>query len=211
MDDASKTRPAFLGRGRGRGSGSVSAQQKYKRPVVGHHPTNSLKSTDGANGGGFPGSTPSDGGQFAEEEIEEEQEEQDEVEGIVQKLLHSYHKESSVVSTDDGAKEGFYGAMKQRMNEAVLSSTGSCMICYCVVKRVDPIWSCLQCYCAFHLNCIQSWSRESTSVQLKSRTAQLFPDRPINWTCPKCRFEYSMKSIPQQYVCYCGKKVLHVW
>ena len=32
-----------------------------------------------------------------------------------------------------------YVALKQRMNEALLSSAGSCLICYNVVKKSDPV------------------------------------------------------------------------
>ena len=91
-----------------------------------------------------------------------------------------------------------------------LSGTWSCLICLSTVRRMEAVWSCDQCCCLFHLMCIQQWAQDSLRlVQPSPLSPELFPelDTIRNWSCPKCRRDYSRSQIPQHYYCFCRKKV----
>ena len=88
-----------------------------------------------------------------------------------------------------------------------VSSSTSCLVCLSVIKRSEAVWSCQQCWCIFHLVCIQQWARDGVKVQHPVLSAQLFPSLHDNWSCPKCRQDYGVCSIPQIYSCFCGKQV----
>ena len=68
------------------------------------------------------------------------------------------------------------------------------------------VWSCVQCYCLFHLQCIQQWARDGER-QLSLLSLELFPGQEIRWSCPKCRLDYPTSQFPKTYVCFCGKQV----
>ncbi len=82
----------------------------------------------------------------------------------------------------------------------------SCIICLISVKAVEAIWSCTQCYCVFHLSCIQAWAQDSLHSLSSGLSARLFPNQTLLWCCPKCRKNHSV--VPRSYLCYCGQKVL---
>ena len=106
------------------------------------------------------------------------------------------------------------------MKNSILGS-GSCLICICDVKKKDAIWSCEQCHCVMHLQCIQRWAKDSIyqqkrdlendnlEVDLRSRPRQSQLKRKdqfvLHWGCPKCRSTYKEFEIPNRYTCYCGK------
>jgi len=108
-----------------------------------------------------------------------------------------------------------------RTKEALVQSIGSgtCLICICDVKKRDAIWSCEQCHCVMHLQCIQRWAKDSIYQQkrdLENDNSDLRsrPNRQSNrkkdqhvlhWGCPKCRSTYKEFEIPTKYTCYCGK------
>ena len=85
--------------------------------------------------------------------------------------------------------------------------SSSCIICLNSVQRVDAVWSCQQCYCVFHLSCIQAWAKDCVSSNRGPLSRELFPDQITLWSCPKCRKDYTPSSIPTRYLCFCGKKV----
>uniref|UniRef100_A0A2P2IRL8 NF-X1-type zinc finger protein NFXL1 n=1 Tax=Rhizophora mucronata TaxID=61149 RepID=A0A2P2IRL8_RHIMU len=89
----------------------------------------------------------------------------------------------------------------QEIQEKLAKGTVECMICYDMVRRFAPIWSCSSCYSIFHLNCIKKWARAPTSVDLSAEKNQGF-----NWRCPGCQCVQltSLKEI--RYICFCGKR-----
>ena len=101
----------------------------------------------------------------------------------------------------------------------IILGSGACLICICDVKKRDAIWSCEQCHCVMHLQCIQRWAKDSIYQQkrdLENDNSDLRsrPNRQNNrkkdqyvlhWGCPKCRSTYKEFEIPTKYTCYCGK------
>nr|DAD26217.1 TPA_asm: hypothetical protein HUJ06_027685 [Nelumbo nucifera] len=92
----------------------------------------------------------------------------------------------------------------------------SCLICLERIRTSDPTWSCINgCFAVFHLLCIQSWARQASDLATERAVArlsrELFPLAAAkalensNWSCPKCRVEYSKSQIPRSYFCFCGK------
>lgn len=91
-----------------------------------------------------------------------------------------------------------------------LPGSWSCLICLSTVRRVEAVWSCEQCACLFHLMCIQQWARDCLHlVNQSSLSPDIFPEvlAARNWSCPKCRQDYSQSQIPKAYYCFCKKKV----
>ncbi|XP_048589157.1 NF-X1-type zinc finger protein NFXL1 isoform X2 [Nematostella vectensis] len=80
-----------------------------------------------------------------------------------------------------------------------------CLICIASIKHVDAVWSCGQCYCIFHLQCIQKWSRDG-AVQNSTLSQENFPAVEATWCCPKCRYEFKQSDCPTRYHCFCGKE-----
>uniref|UniRef100_A0A336MJV8 CSON002769 protein n=1 Tax=Culicoides sonorensis TaxID=179676 RepID=A0A336MJV8_CULSO len=92
-----------------------------------------------------------------------------------------------------------------------------CLICISKVKRIDPIWSCSNCYTFLHLNCIQRWANDSLA---QKRIAQELAEgyynnlgeyipkkiKQLEWNCPKCRQCYPPEEIPRHYLCFCQKQ-----
>ncbi|GAV63752.1 zf-NF-X1 domain-containing protein [Cephalotus follicularis] len=89
----------------------------------------------------------------------------------------------------------------QEIQEKLTKGTVECMICYDMVRRSAPIWSCTSCYSIFHLNCIKKWARAPTSVDLLAEKNQGF-----NWRCPGCQYVQLTSSKEIRYVCFCGKR-----
>ncbi|KAG5229734.1 NF-X1-type zinc finger protein [Salix suchowensis] len=91
--------------------------------------------------------------------------------------------------------------LAQDIQGKLVKSTVECMICYDMVRRSVPIWSCLSCFSIFHLNCIKKWARAPTSVDLVAEKNQGF-----NWRCPGCQSVQLTALKDIQYVCFCGKR-----
>ncbi|KAJ0553742.1 putative chromatin regulator PHD family [Helianthus annuus] len=89
----------------------------------------------------------------------------------------------------------------QEIQDKLLKGTIECMICYDMVKRSAPIWSCSSCYSIFHLHCIKKWARAPTSIDLSAEKNQGF-----NWRCPGCQSVQLMSSKDIRYACFCGKR-----
>jgi hypothetical protein len=136
---------------------------------------------------------------FARDEGSSESEEE-EVEGreVVERLLKNYYQD---LGSDGG--EGMDGEV---LKATMTAAGGSCLVCLSSIKRTDAVWSCSQCYCLFHLQCIQQWARDGER-QLSLLSPELFPGQEVLWSCPKCRLEYPMNQFPKTYFCFCGKYV----
>ena len=112
------------------------------------------------------------------------------------------------------------GGIDIRTKEALvqsIGSSGSCLICISDLKKKDPVWSCQECHCILHMQCIQRWATDSIYQQKRDLESQ--PDlrsssssrihkqslEVYQWGCPKCRTTFPESQIPNRYSCYCGK------
>lgn len=68
-----------------------------------------------------------------------------------------------------------------------------CLVCTCEIDRYSRIWSCLDCYRVYDLECIRDWATRGSST-----TAQR------TWRCPACHVEH--RRIPERFTCWCGRK-----
>ncbi|KAJ6760100.1 NUCLEAR TRANSCRIPTION FACTOR X-BOX BINDING 1 NFX1 [Salix purpurea] len=91
--------------------------------------------------------------------------------------------------------------LAQDIQGKLVKSTVECMICYDMVRRSVPIWSCSSCFSIFHLKCIKKWARAPTSVDLATEKNQGF-----NWRCPGCQSVQLTALMDIQYICFCGKR-----
>ncbi|XP_043706316.1 NF-X1-type zinc finger protein NFXL1-like [Telopea speciosissima] len=89
----------------------------------------------------------------------------------------------------------------QEIQDKLAKRAVECMICYDMVGRSAPIWSCSSCYSIFHLNCIKKWARAPTSVDLSVEKNQRG-----NWRCPGCQSVQLLTAKEIQYLCFCGKR-----
>ncbi|XP_006818930.1 NF-X1-type zinc finger protein NFXL1-like [Saccoglossus kowalevskii] len=118
---------------------------------------------------------------------------------VLNKTLQTYSQQigSDDVSSVDRAK--------QFLSDCYTSSTTVCLICIAVIKNDNPVWSCSGCYCMFHLNCIQNWSKHG-AMRKSLLSEENFPAIEQSWHCPKCRFEYKLSQCPTQYRCFCKRQ-----
>ncbi|KAI3976464.1 hypothetical protein MKX01_008322 [Papaver californicum] len=89
----------------------------------------------------------------------------------------------------------------QEIQDKLTKGTVECMICYDMVRRSAPIWSCSSCYSIFHMNCIKKWARAPSSVDLSAEKNQ-----GLNWRCPGCQSVQLLTSKEIRYLCFCGKR-----
>jgi transcriptional repressor NF-X1 len=76
------------------------------------------------------------------------------------------------------------------------------MICYDMVRRTAPVWSCGSCYSIFHLPCIRKWARAPASVADASMEAAA----SASWRCPGCQTVMSTPARELSYTCFCGRQ-----
>ncbi|KAF6150804.1 hypothetical protein GIB67_020887 [Kingdonia uniflora] len=88
----------------------------------------------------------------------------------------------------------------QEIQEKLLKGAVECMICYDMVRRSAPIWSCSSCYSIFHLSCIKKWARAPTSVDVSAEKNQ-----GLNWRCPGCQSVQLVSAKEIRYLCFCSK------
>ena len=86
------------------------------------------------------------------------------------------------------------------------------------VKSKDKIWSCISCYCSFHLLCIQKWANENLNRKKVFYESQppgyynnsgvFIPKKnaALSWDCPQCRRNYEPEEIPRYYECFCKRE-----
>ncbi|XP_021765040.1 NF-X1-type zinc finger protein NFXL1-like [Chenopodium quinoa] len=89
----------------------------------------------------------------------------------------------------------------QEIQEKLSKGIVECMICYDMVRRNAPVWSCSSCYSIFHLNCIKKWARAPTSADTSAEKLQGY-----NWRCPGCQAVQQTTSKDIRYICFCGKR-----
>lgn len=89
----------------------------------------------------------------------------------------------------------------QEIQDKLTKGSVECMICYDMVRRSAPIWSCSSCYSIFHLNCIKKWARAPTSIDLLAEKNQ-----GSNWRCPGCQSVQLMSAKEIRYICFCSKR-----
>ncbi|XP_020215554.1 NF-X1-type zinc finger protein NFXL1 [Cajanus cajan] len=89
----------------------------------------------------------------------------------------------------------------REIQEKLVKGVVECMICYDMVRRSAPIWSCSSCFSIFHLNCIKKWARAPTSVD-----SSVDKNQGFNWRCPGCQSVQLTSSKEIKYVCFCGKR-----
>lgn len=114
----------------------------------------------------------------------------------------SENREVSASNREVGAsKDPSLPQLVQEIQDKLLKGAVECMICYDMVRRSAPIWSCASCYSIFHLNCIKKWARAPTSIDLSAEKNQGF-----NWRCPGCQSVQLTSSKEIRYMCFCGKR-----
>ncbi|XP_058079587.1 NF-X1-type zinc finger protein NFXL1 [Magnolia sinica] len=89
----------------------------------------------------------------------------------------------------------------QEIQDKLVKGAVECMICYDMVRRSAPIWSCSSCYSIFHLNCIKKWARAPTSSDLSAEKNQ-----GLNWRCPGCQSVQLVSWKEIRYACFCGRR-----
>nr|CAD1826750.1 unnamed protein product [Ananas comosus var. bracteatus] len=90
----------------------------------------------------------------------------------------------------------------QEIQERLARGTVECMICYDMVRRSAPIWSCGSCFSIFHLHCIRKWARSPTSADAPA------PDSGggSGWRCPGCQSVQSVPAKDLSYTCFCARR-----
>lgn len=68
-----------------------------------------------------------------------------------------------------------------------------CLVCTCEIDRLSRIWSCLDCFRVYDLECIRDWATRGSSTTAQRR-----------WRCPACHVEHSR--LPERFTCWCGRK-----
>lgn len=112
-------------------------------------------------------------------------------------------EESSGESVDERktSKDPNLPQLVQEIQEKLTRGAVECMICYEMVRRSAPIWSCSSCFSIFHLSCIKKWARAPTSVDLSAEKSS-----GNNWRCPGCQRVQLISSKEIRYLCFCGKR-----
>ncbi|KAM1938352.1 hypothetical protein FF1_015962 [Malus domestica] len=102
---------------------------------------------------------------------------------------------------EKGLKDSNLPQLVQEIQDKLTKGTVECMICYDMVRRSAPVWSCSSCYSIFHLACIKKWARAPTSIDMSAGKNQGF-----NWRCPGCQSVQLTSSKEIRYDCFCGKR-----
>ena len=97
-----------------------------------------------------------------------------------------------------GSAPSVLPSLVQEIQEKLVKGGVECMICYDMVRRSSPIWSCCSCYSIFHLHCIKKWAKSPTSADLSADVA--------NWRCPGCQFVHVTPSKDLIYSCFCSRR-----
>ncbi|XP_078159486.1 NF-X-like 1 [Carex rostrata] len=100
------------------------------------------------------------------------------------------------IDTSSASVEGV-PQLVQEIQDKLARGTVECMICYDMVRRTAPIWSCNSCFSIFHLPCARKWARSPSSMA-----------DPITggWRCPGCQSVQSLPSKELSYTCFCGRR-----
>ncbi|KAI3920812.1 hypothetical protein MKW98_005638 [Papaver atlanticum] len=109
-------------------------------------------------------------------------------------FTHHHQRRSNVLNSN-------LPQLVQEIQDKLTKGTVECMICYDMVRRSAPIWSCSSCYSIFHMNCIKKWARAPNLVDLSAEKNQ-----GLNWRCPGCQSVQLLTSKEIRYLCFCGKR-----
>ncbi|GFV81168.1 NF-X1-type zinc finger protein NFXL1 [Trichonephila clavipes] len=84
--------------------------------------------------------------------------------------------------------------IREFLQDTLTSGAVVCLICIESVKRNDKIWSCQNCYCMLHLECIQKWAKDSL-YYLSAHLDEDKKGKSLKWCCsgtrvrpPTCHF-----------------------
>ncbi|KAM0927119.1 hypothetical protein ACQ4PT_003215 [Festuca glaucescens] len=98
-----------------------------------------------------------------------------------------------------GAGGGAVPQLVQEIQDKLARGSVECMICYDMVRRSAPVWSCGSCFSIFHLPCIRKWARSPASVSDAS-------DPAASWRCPGCQSVHDVPARDIAYTCFCGRR-----
>ncbi|KAK3132100.1 hypothetical protein QOZ80_6AG0515760 [Eleusine coracana subsp. coracana] len=98
--------------------------------------------------------------------------------------------------------DGAVPQLVQEIQDKLARGAVECMICYDMVRRSAPVWSCGSCYSIFHLPCIRKWARSPASVADGSAEAAA----SSSWRCPGCQTVLTTSSRDLSYTCFCGSR-----
>ncbi|GJN29135.1 hypothetical protein PR202_gb17330 [Eleusine coracana subsp. coracana] len=98
--------------------------------------------------------------------------------------------------------DGAVPQLVQEIQDKLARGAVECMICYDMVRRSAPVWSCSSCYSIFHLPCIRKWARSPASVADGSAEAAA----SSSWRCPGCQTVLTTPSRDLSYTCFCGSR-----
>lgn len=111
-------------------------------------------------------------------------------------------KEKEKFQNKNAPKDMNIPLLVQEIQDKLTKNAVECMICYDMVRRSAPIWSCSGCFSIFHLTCIKKWARAPTSIDLLAEKSQGF-----NWRCPGCQAVQLTSSKEIRYRCFCEKRL----
>ncbi|XP_064973085.1 NF-X1-type zinc finger protein NFXL1-like [Musa acuminata AAA Group] len=111
----------------------------------------------------------------------------------------------TVAAPSDDASDPSLPRLVQEIQDKLARGVVECMICYDMVRRSAPIWSCSSCYSIFHLHCIRKWARSPTSSDAPSASVDGSGDR-AGWRCPGCQSVQSVLAKDLAYSCFCGSR-----
>ncbi|KAI4969545.1 hypothetical protein ZWY2020_000459 [Hordeum vulgare] len=96
------------------------------------------------------------------------------------------------------ARSGAMPQLVQEIQDKLARGAVECMICYDMVRRSAPVWSCGSCFSIFHLPCIRRWARSPASVS----------DDPASdaWRCPGCQSVQDVSARDIAYTCFCRRR-----
>lgn len=95
--------------------------------------------------------------------------------------------------------DGAVPQLVQEIQDKLARGAVECMICYDMVRRSAPVWSCGSCFSIFHLPCIRKWARSPASAADAS-------DPDSSWRCPGCQSVHAVPARELAYTCFCGRR-----
>uniref|UniRef100_A0A0D9WNW8 RING-type domain-containing protein n=1 Tax=Leersia perrieri TaxID=77586 RepID=A0A0D9WNW8_9ORYZ len=98
-----------------------------------------------------------------------------------------------------GMSDGSVPQLVQEIQDKLARGAVECMICYDMVRRSAPVWSCGSCFSIFHLPCIRKWARSPASAAEAS-------DPDSSWRCPGCQSVHAVPARELSYTCFCGRR-----
>ncbi|PKU74377.1 NF-X1-type zinc finger protein NFXL1 [Dendrobium catenatum] len=114
--------------------------------------------------------------------------------------LHHYDQPQPRPSRRSATDNTSVPQLVYEIQDKLSRGTVECMICYDMVRRSAPMWSCPACYSIFHLHCVRKWARSPTSA------ADPTPTSSGDWRCPGCQSPQSIPAGQLSYTCFCGKR-----